>query len=54
MASNTAKTSRRRVRNHKNAGRDRKRQESRRSTLSYTELFATLGEPGKPAPKAAK
>lgn len=54
MASNTAVTSRRRVRKHKNSGRDRKRQESRRSTLSAAELFATLGEPGKPAPKASQ
>jgi hypothetical protein len=54
MASNTAVTSRRRVRNHKKAGRIRKRQESRRSTLTAAELFAALGEPGKPAPKASQ
>jgi hypothetical protein len=54
MASNTAVSSRRRVRNHQKAGRDRKRQESRHSTLSSVELFAALGEPGKPAPKADK
>ena len=54
MASNTAVTSRRRVRNHKKAGRDRKRQESRRSTLTAAELFAALGEPGKPAPKTSQ
>jgi hypothetical protein len=54
MASNTAVTSRRRVRNHQKAGRARKLQESRRSTLTAVELFAALGEPGKPAPKADK
>ncbi|HNN90755.1 MAG TPA: hypothetical protein PKI03_00740 [Pseudomonadota bacterium] len=54
MASNTAVTSRRRVRNHQKAGRIRKRQESVRSTLTAAELFASLGEPGKPAPKADK
>lgn len=54
MASNTAVTSRRRCRNHQKAGRDRKRQESRRSTLTTIELFASLGDPGKPAPKADK
>ena len=36
-----------------NAGRKRKNKESRRSTLSESELFAGLGEPGKPAPKTA-
>jgi hypothetical protein len=54
MASNTAVSSRRRCRNHKKMGADRKRKESTRSTLSAAELFAALGEPGKPAPKAAK
>jgi hypothetical protein len=30
------------------AGRKRKNQLSKRSTLSYTELFASCGEPGQP------
>ena len=33
-------------------GRKRKNKLARRSTVSATELFAALGEPGKPAPKA--
>jgi hypothetical protein len=33
-------------------GRKRKNGEARHSTPSYEELFAGLGEPGKPAAKA--
>ena len=51
MASNTMKTWRRRKRTHKNLGRKRKNQESRHSTPSVSELFAGMGEPGKPVPK---
>ena len=52
MASNTAMTTKRRARNHVKAGKRRKRQEGKRSTLSSAELFANFGEPGQPAPKA--
>lgn len=41
------------MRRHSNMGRKRKNQESRHSTPSAAELFSGLGEPGKPAPKAA-
>ncbi len=54
MASNTARSEKRRARNHQKAGRRRKKVESKHSTPSYTELFANFGEPGKPAPSAAK
>lgn len=53
MASNTMATWNRRKRKHKNNGRKRKNAESRHSTPSATELFAALGEPGKPAPAGA-
>ena len=53
MASNTAASENRRKRRHKNMGRKRKNQEARKSTLSNTELFAGLGEPGQPAPAPA-
>ncbi len=46
MASNTAVTEKRRARTHKNAGRKRKRTESKKSTPSASELFAGLGDPG--------
>ena len=52
MASNTDIVRRKRKRRHKNAGRDRKRKQGKRSTVSYDELFAACGEPGKPAPTA--
>jgi len=52
MASRTAATSVRRKNKHKAAGRRRKNVLGRKSTLSAVELFAALGEPGKPAPKA--
>jgi hypothetical protein len=53
MASNSRQTWKKRLRRHANAGRKRKNKESRRSTPSESELFAGLGEPGKPAPKVA-
>jgi hypothetical protein len=51
MASHTQMTKRRRARRKKGAGSDRKRKQGAHSTLSYDELFAACGEPGKPAPK---
>ena len=53
MASNTMATWHKRTRAHKNMGRKRKNKDARHSTPSATELFAALGEPGKPAPKTA-
>ena len=50
MASNTAQTWRRRDRRHANMGRRRKAAESKHSTPSADELFAALGDPGRPAP----
>lgn len=52
MASNTMATWHKRMRAHHNMGRKRKNQDARHSTPSAVELFAALGEPGKPAPKA--
>ena len=49
MASNTMATWHKRKRTHKNNGRKRKNQEARHSTKSYHDLFAGMGEPGKPA-----
>jgi hypothetical protein len=51
MASNTAATRVKRKNKHEKAGRRRKNKQARKSTASKTELFAGLGEPGKPAPK---
>ena len=53
MASFTARTKRKRAQRQKNAGHARKMKQGQRSTVSAQELFAALGEPGKPAPKAA-
>jgi hypothetical protein len=50
MASFTAITKSKRRRRHAKAGHLRKAKQARRSTLSEAELFAALGEPGKPAP----
>ncbi|WP_428264902.1 hypothetical protein [Haliangium sp.] len=50
MASLTKKTENKRRRRHRNAGRARKNRLAKQSTPSYDELFASLGEPGKPAP----
>ena len=52
MASRTAATRVKRKNKHEKAGRRRKNKLARKSTKSHTELFAGLGEPGKPAPKA--
>lgn len=52
VASDTKKTSAKRKRRHRNAGRTRKNKLAQRSTLSDAELFAGCGEPGKPAPAA--
>ncbi len=52
MASRTAATRVKRKNKHEKAGRRRKNKLARKSTLSTSELFASLGEPGKPAPKA--
>ncbi len=52
MASNTDILKTKRKRRHKNAGRKRKIQAAKASTLSCAELFAACGEPGKPAPKS--
>ena len=41
-----------RKRRHQMSGKRRKKIESKKSTPSYTELFAGLGEPGKPVPAA--
>jgi hypothetical protein len=54
MASATKKTWNRRERHHSNMGRRRKAKQGRRSTVSMVELFAACGEPGKPAPVAAR
>ena len=53
MASNTRQTWKRRLRKKTNAGRKRKSQQGRKSTLQYVELFANFGEPGQAAPKQA-
>ena len=54
MASNTKKSESRRKRRHKNMNRRRKAKESRKSTASYSELFAGMGEPAKKAHSATK
>jgi hypothetical protein len=51
MASNSRCTWKRRTRKHTNMGKKRKAGERKRSTLPAEDLFAVLGEPGKPAPK---
>jgi len=51
MASNTAATRVKRKNKHEKAGRRRKNKLARKSTKSAVELFAALGEPGKPAPR---
>jgi len=52
MASNTTATRVKRTNKHEKAGRRRKNRLAKRSTASDIELFAALGEPGKPAPRA--
>jgi hypothetical protein len=54
MASNTRETWKHRLHRRAKAGRRRKNQESRRSTLSAAELFAALGKPGEPVAKVTK
>ena len=55
MASNTRITWKRRTRKHVNMGKKRKAKESKRSTPSAADLFASLGPPeGKAAAPAAK
>jgi hypothetical protein len=51
MASNTSSTRVKRKNKHEKQGRRRKNKLARKSTASSSELFAGLGEPGKPAPK---
>jgi hypothetical protein len=51
VASNTSISENRRKNKHKAMGRRRKNGLARKSTQSAVELFAALGEPGKPAPK---
>jgi len=51
MASNTSATRVKRKNRHQAMGRRRKNAQARKSTASAIELFAALGEPGKPAPK---
>ena len=53
MASRTAASRVKRKNRHQAMGRRRKNKQAKRSTVSTTELFAALGEPGKPAPKTA-
>ena len=51
MASRTAATRVKRKNKHEKAGRRRKNKLAKKSTKSATELFANMGEPGKPAPR---
>ena len=53
MASNTRITWKRRVRKHVNMGKKRKAKESRKSTPSAAELFASMGPPEGTAAKIA-
>ena len=52
MASRTAATRVKRKNKHEKAGRRRKNRLAKKSTQKASELFASLGDPGKPAPKA--
>ncbi len=52
MASNTSSTRVKRKNKHEKAGRRRKNKLAKKSTASAVELFAALGSPGKPAPRA--
>ncbi|CAN5914320.1 hypothetical protein BH11MYX2_BH11MYX2_08820 [soil metagenome] len=51
MASNTKATTVKRKNKQEKQGRRRKNKLARKSTKSMVELFAGLGEPGKPATK---
>ena len=50
MASNTKSTTVKRKNKQEKQGRRRKNRLAKKSTRSASELFAGLGEPGKPAP----
>jgi len=54
MASRTAASSVKRKNKHEKAGRRRKNRLAKKSTKSNAELFSALGEPGTPAPAAAR
>jgi hypothetical protein len=51
MASNTSASRVKRRNKHQKAGRRRKNRLAKASTKSAIDLFAGLGEPGKPAPR---
>jgi len=51
MASATSATRVKRKNKHEKAGRRRKNRLAKASTKSSVDLFAVLGEPGKPAPR---
>ena len=51
MASRTKATRVKRKNKHEKAGRRRKNRLAKKSTKSTGELFAGMGEPGKPAPR---
>lgn len=51
MASNTSATRVKRKNKHESQGRRRKNKLAKKSTVSSIDLFAALGEPGKPAPR---
>jgi hypothetical protein len=51
MASNTSATRVKRKNKHEKMGRRRKNRLARASTKPAADLFAALGEPGKPAPR---
>jgi hypothetical protein len=51
MASNTSASRVKRRNKHQKAGRRRKNALAKKSTAPASELFAALGEPGKPAPR---
>jgi hypothetical protein len=51
MASRTKATRVKRKNNRQKQGRRRKNALAKHSTASATDLFAKLGEPGKPAPR---
>ncbi len=52
MASNSQVSKCKRSHRRKNAGHKRKMAAAKKSTQSYAELFASCGEPGKPAAPA--
>lgn len=54
MASLSQKTEAKRRNRRQSMGRKRKNLMAKKSTKSYTELFAGFGAPGKPVPKTKK